>query len=192
MSDFWKDMQGAFGSKSAIDLYLDEDAQSIDGGYFHQVRDMAEEGKRKGQITIPVKAGTRVRFLANLGSVLTYSDVPEKGVGGTVVTVRSANGDVTSDRGRVFVQWDDGTFRPIMAEHLRRAKKNKRKANTVRLVTSDLDSLATFFSPVLGSGGAKGDDLVHKSTRDLWSFQQEGDNYVIERLFTEDGEPLKV
>lgn len=193
MGDFWKEMQGAYAGKTAIDLHLNEDDHALEGEYFTQVRQLADSQKRQRQLPMPVQAGTRVRFVANLGSVLSYPDVPEPHIEGTVVTVRSANGDVTSDQGRVFVVWDDGKFRPIMAEHLRRAKVNKRMANAVRMVTSDLDSLAIYFAPAMGSMGVMGgDDLVHKATKDLWSFKQDGDSFVIERLFNETGEPLKV
>ena len=193
MDDFWEEMQGAYASKSAIDLHLQEDDHALDGDHYKQVRELADSTKGKKKLKIPVEAGTRVRFLANLGSVLTYPDIPDEGVQGTVVTVRSANGDVTSDRGRVFVMWDDGTFRPIMAEHLRRGRSSKRMARTVRIVTSDLDGLAMFFAPSMSSLGVMGgDDLVHKSTQDLWSFKQNGDDFVIERLFNESGDPLQV
>lgn len=41
---------------------------------------------------------------------------------------------------------------------------------------------------------ANSDKLVRMSERDLWSLEEdeEGDEYVIERLFDEDGEPLQV
>jgi hypothetical protein len=36
------------------------------------------------------------------------------------------------------------------------------------------------------------DILIHKSDRDLWALKKEGDgNYFIERLFDDNGEPLK-
>lgn len=35
------------------------------------------------------------------------------------------------------------------------------------------------------------DTLVHKSTNDLWALRQEGENYYIERLFNDTGNPLK-
>ena len=35
------------------------------------------------------------------------------------------------------------------------------------------------------------DTLVHKSTRDLWAIRQEGGEFFIERLFQDDGAPLK-
>jgi hypothetical protein len=36
------------------------------------------------------------------------------------------------------------------------------------------------------------DTLIHKSDRDLWTLQKEADgNYFIQRLFDDNGEPLK-
>ncbi len=35
------------------------------------------------------------------------------------------------------------------------------------------------------------DTLVHKSTQDLWAIRQDGGNFFIERLFQDNGEPLK-
>ena len=35
------------------------------------------------------------------------------------------------------------------------------------------------------------DTLIHKSTNDLWTIRQDGGNYFIERLFQDNGEPLK-
>lgn len=191
MSDFWDEMQNAFVASSSLDDHLQ--GKPLEGDFYTSVRELTEKERKHKSLRLPVEAGTRVRFIANLGSVLTYPDVPGDGVEGTVVTVRSANGDVTHDDEKVFVVWDDGKFRPIFAEHLRKAKSNKRQASAVRIVTSDLDSLAHFFAPAMGVLGIEaGDDLVHKATKDLWSFKQDGGNFVIERLFDETGEPLKV
>lgn len=33
--------------------------------------------------------------------------------------------------------------------------------------------------------------LVHKSTNDLWTLRKEGEDYYIERLFQDNGSPLK-
>lgn len=35
------------------------------------------------------------------------------------------------------------------------------------------------------------DTLVHKSTNDLWALRKDGDDLFIERLFQDDGQPLK-
>ena len=36
-----------------------------------------------------------------------------------------------------------------------------------------------------------GETLVNKATQDLWALKKEGEDYYIERLFQEDGQPLK-
>ena len=35
------------------------------------------------------------------------------------------------------------------------------------------------------------DQLINKSTQDLWAIRKNGDEFFIERLFQDDGEPLK-
>ena len=35
------------------------------------------------------------------------------------------------------------------------------------------------------------DTLIHKSTNDLWAIGQDGGDFFIERLFQDNGEPLK-
>lgn len=189
MSDFWADMNEVYAVESAIDHHLMD--HELDGEHFQQVRKLTEKDRKANALSLPVDAGARVSFITNLGSLLTYSDPPDEGLEGTVVTVRTAQGDTTFQDERVFVAWDDGQFRAILAEHLRRAKGNRRQARNVRLVLADIGDLSQFFVPA-GGVSRKADDLVHKATKDLWSFRQEGKNFVIERLFQENGEPLKV
>lgn len=129
------------------------------------------------------KAGTRVSFIHNIESLFTYKDCPDPKVFGTVVRVRTSSGDKTAHEDRVFVLWDDGVFRSVFSKHLKPEFK-QRLASTVRrrIKTSmDLDGFLKC-----------GSDLVHKATRDLWALRQEGDDYIIERLFQDTGEPLKV
>lgn len=184
MEEFWDDMQWAFVAESGMDsVFMD---QSLDGDFFKQVK---EEAEKEG-IALPVKSGTRVSFVANLSSVLTYPDVPDPSVKGTVVTVRTAGGDSTLGDGRLFILWDDGKFRPMCPEHVR--LEMGKTAKSVRMVTSDLDSISTMFVPAMDVNTASGNDLVHKTTRDLWSVKQEGGEFLIERLFDGDGNPLKV
>jgi hypothetical protein len=189
MSDFWDDiMTSPLLSEGAIDAHLrSKEASEVSTS----VSALTDKGRQDNALPLPVNAGTRVAFVANLGSVLTYSDVPEDGHEGTVVTVRSAHGDTTSHEGRVFVKWDDGVFRSVLAEHLRLAKTTEAKDYRRVLVGN-----AISFQDYLLSQGyhtAKGNtDLVHKATKDLWSFHKEGEEYIIARLFDDTGEPLKV
>lgn len=191
--DFWDEYRNAFVVDSAIDQVLQE--RTVEGAASTSVRALTDKQRAAKALPLPVEAGTRVRFVANLGSVLTYDNVPGDGLEGTVVTVRTADGDTTHWNDRVMVAWDDGQFRPIMAEHLRRASPAGKKANSVRMVMSCFEDLSTFFGPVRTSlGGIRraNTDLVHKATKDLWSFRKDGDQFVIERLFDESGKPLKV
>ena len=151
------------------------------------MQSLTDKGREAQALPLPVDAGARVAFIANLGSVLTYDDIPGDGMEGTVITVKTGAGKATAQDGRVFVIWDDGKFRSIMAEHLRRAKGSRRMARNVRMVVADFMDLTAFFSP---SGSA--DELVHKATKDLWAVRDNGAGYVIERLFDGSGKPLKV
>jgi len=151
------------------------------------MRDLTDMARDANAIDPRQDAGTRVRFMAYVGSILSYDDPPEDGLEGTVVTVKTGAGVTTSMDNNVFVLWDDGRFRAIQAEHLRLAGHSKQSAS-VRMVVSDLGDIASFFTPV-ASGG---DELVHKSTKDLWAVKEDGGNFVIERLFSESGAPLKV
>jgi len=184
MGDFWEEMGEAFSKEASFDSLLQ--GRELDGPAFTGMRDLTDNARQAKSLPLPVTAGTRVRFIANLGSVLTYSDVPDPKVAGTVVTVRTGSGDTTSLDDRVFVAWDDGVFRPILAEHLR-LMRSGRTARNVRMVVSNLGDLTSFFT-----SSSRGGDLVHKSTKDLWSVTKSGDQFVINRLFKDTGEPLKV
>lgn len=131
--------------------------------------------------------------------MLTYPDPPFRKAEGVVVKVRSANGDVTAHDGKVFVKWDDGQFRPIHAEHLRRIQSKKKArvilgdptavsgripAHITQIRVAGLGDLSSFLKVAEGT-------LVHKSTNDLWSFNKGADGLVVERLFNSNGEPLK-
>jgi len=172
-----------WGDTGAIDHVLQ--GRTIEGSATSAVRDLTERSRAANAMKLPVEAGTRVAFKHNLGSVLAYATIPEDK--GTVVTVRSAGGDVTVHNGMVMVAWDDGNFLPVSPEHLKRVNADQERANNVRLSFVEFSSISSMFEQArMGS-----EDLVHRATKDLWSFKQDGGNYVIERLFSEDGSPLK-
>lgn len=182
--EFWDKMAGAFSCKSSG---MDEVIQGreIGGEYYNSLQRITDHGRHASALPLPQVAGTRVRFLANIGSVLTYDDVPDPKVAGTVVTVKTANGPQTDRDGRVFVAWDDGVFRPIFAEHLRLAGPNNKRSSNVRMVVASLGDISSMFAL------AREGELVHRSTKDLWAVKKDGDNYVIDRLFNDEGKPLK-
>lgn len=53
-----------------------------------------------------------------------------------------------------------------------------------RLKVGSLDQLSGFQR-------VSQDHLINKSTQDLWSIKADGDSFFIERLFHDDGSPLK-
>jgi len=186
--DFWESVdEGGFFLHSAMDTHLA--GKSLGGEEMESVLSLSDRGRAEKAIPTPQNAGTRVAFKANLGSVLTYPNVPEDGLGGTVITVKTASGNMTHLDNYHFVLWDDGEFRAIQGEHLRNAKTTEKRANNFRRVVADLGDLSGMF---LQAGAAGEGELVHKATQDLWSFRQDGGQFVIERLFDGDGSPLKV
>jgi hypothetical protein len=175
--DFYEEFGGVFAT-TKVDRILDD---HFGENSFRSVQALA----RIEEIRDEWPSGKRVAFVTNLDSVLTYGNFPDPGTAGTVVKVRTGTGDATMFEERVFVLWDDGKMRPILAKHLK-PSPNKTATN-VRMVVADLGDIATFFTPTTA-----GDELVHKATKDLWSLQQNGEGFVLERLFQQDGKPLKV
>ena len=173
-----------WGDTGAIDHVLQ--GRSIEGAEQSALQNLTQAAREANALKLPVEAGTRVAFKHNLGSVLRYANLPEEN--GTVITVRGASGDVTVHEGMVMVAWDDGFFLPVHPEHLRRAADNKKRASRVRRSFIEFGQVSEMFEQAKTGSS----DLVHKATKDLWSFRQEGGNYVIERLFDEGGAPLKV
>ena len=132
-----------------------------------------------------VPSGTRVSFDGKLSSLLAYSEPPERGDMGTVVMVRTAMGDTTEHDGLVFVKFDGGRFMGVHRAHLVAAPTTTRKAHAVRMTVTAMGDLTDFLK-------SAGDELIHKSTKDLWKLSKTDGEYVIERLFDETGNPLKV
>jgi hypothetical protein len=170
--DFWNQLAlGQAKSASSLDAYLQdrEDTLASKG-----MRILTDRGRAAAALPLPADVGLRVSFLVNIGSVMSYPDPPGEDAEGTVVMVRTAEGDQTGMNDMVFVKWDDGKFLAMHHEHLRRAKGGKK---------SDLTGFM--------HGGGGDDELVHKATNDLWSFEQGEEGVVISRLFDESGDPLK-
>lgn len=201
-SDFWDSLIASAYTpdevRDSLSLHLasDEDTEipaslkqgrGIGGGQFKSVRALTDKGRAESALVLPVDAGTKVAFETNIGSLMSYENPPEQGSVGTVTTVRSASGDVTSHDGMVFVRWDNGTIQGIHAAHLRLASGSKRTAAAAksRIRVASLGDLTDFLR--IGS-----DTLVHKATQDLWKLTKDPQGFVIERLFDDNGGPLKV
>lgn len=185
MSNFWDELVLGQQARSAssLDLYLSNQPADPSG-----MRGLTDDGREANALILPVAAGARVNFETNIGSVLTYTDPPAPDSEGTVVMVRTAEGDTTSQGDLVFVKWDDGRFMAMHRQHLRQAGANQKRASGFVRRAHTLGDLSDFLRTSVDSS-----ELVHKATKDLWAFEQDDSGeVVISRLFTETGEPLKV
>jgi hypothetical protein len=185
--DFWNQLTLGQQARtaSALDDYLsDREEKARAAG----LRALTDAGRAANALPLPAEAGTRVAFVTNIGSVLSYAEPPSPDAEGTVVMVRTAEGDQTSMGGMVFVKFDAGQFMAIHPEHLRRASMNRKVARNFARRVSSLGDLSGF----LHVSGEDSNELVHKATKDLWSFSATDEGFVISRLFDDSGEPLKV
>lgn len=180
MSDFWDDLIGGYVAKenAAIDNHLSE--KKIGGKHTTSLQALTDKGREAHSIPLPVSEGTRVAFITNIGSVLSYDNPPEEGTSGTVVAVHTSLGLKTSHEDMVFVRWDGySDVSPVDKRHLR--------VDSMRV--ANLGDLSDFL--MVAGGGDKSGELIHKSTEDMWSFEQDGDSWVIQRLFEESDGPVK-
>ena len=175
---FWEDLTSGMvtANTTSIDNHLSKSRDCR-----QQVRLLTDKGREILALKLPAQAGMRVAFDGNIGTVFTYDDVPDPNHFGTVVTVRTATGDTTHHDNMVFVKWDDGRFIPTYREHLRPVSAKTASSFRRRLSAASFDEFLKTSS----------NELIHKATRDIWSLQQDGDDFVISRLFDETGEPLK-
>lgn len=130
--------------------------------------------------------GSRVAFHATMQSLLTYPNSPNHGTVGYVVRVHDRIASTLP--GNVWVKWDDGSFGMFQTKHVSRvASHRSRKAFNISFSTESLEELSDEYMIHTAS------TLVHKAKKDLWSFRKgEDGKYVIERLFDDSGEPVKV
>lgn len=170
------------------DFYTDIEHRDAFSGLFSNpefssVRKLMDREKIKMGLHLPVEAGTRVTYAGEMGNVL-FDGAPTPGTEGEVVLVRSSSlGDITEHNGHVFVKWNSGEFGAFPAMHLRRS--NTKCASTHTMRVAGLGDISGF----IASGE---NELVHRATKDLWSFRRDGDEYVIQRLFDDTGDPLQV
>lgn len=141
--------------------------------------------ERTKRARVSYEEGARVYAYTNNGLILP-SGFPNMGTKGSVVSVKTASGDTTSMDGDVFIRWDGrNRIERAPLEFVRRA--STRVANLDDFVflsgNSSLQALAS---------QRDSPNLIHKSTKDLWSVKLSDDgSYEIERLFDGNGEPLK-
>ena len=178
MSESWFNGMFLNGSRTA----------SMDEVLYTKVSDLVD----KNRIATPEKIakyteGVRVVSTTNNGLVIPNT-LPMSGTKGTVVKVRTASGDVTSYDGEIFVQWDGkASIDRVPTQYLRVA--SMRVASLDNFIVLSGPSLSADF----GASSVSTGELVHKSTKDLWTVKVgEDGSYEIERLFDQNGDPLKV
>lgn len=138
MSDFWKTLANNSSSQlltGSMDSLLSGKAHGED---FEKMRVLTDVHREANALELPVEAGTKVSFTGTLGAYMGYENPPLQNSVGEVVPVKSANGDVTHNDGMVFVQWDDGEFRSIHAEHLRLASTKTAATDVDATYTADI------------------------------------------------------
>ena len=138
-------------------------------------------------------SGSRVAFDLSVEAALTYQNPPLDGAEGTVVRMRSSHGNITHKGDFMFIRWDDGRVQSTHFSHLKKLANvetpdyNPKLVGKVsRMRVSSLGILADEFL------NRTSNELIHKATKDLWSFSQGENGYVIERLFDDAEGPLKV
>ena len=174
VSNFWEE-GGSLNSDAVHTLDAHLSGNTVVRDYIRGLTAVARE----------IPSGTRVAFDGKLSSLLCYPEPPGRGEGGTVVKVRTSSGDTTEFNGLVFVKWDDGRFFGVHRNHLRSGSKS-RTATAYRMTVTAMGDLTDFMK------SGSDEELVHKSSRDLWKLSKAGGEFIIERLFDETGNPLKV
>ncbi len=181
-NDFWESINLS-PEVSSVETYLG--GNDLVNEKFAALQALTDRGREENGLPLPVFSGQRVSFVINIGSVLSMDTFPGEGVEGTVVMVRTAEGNTTYIDQDVFIKWDDGTFNRVHRHFLRPASTSRRTASSFRRMALSMGDLSDFMR-----AGTKS-ELVHKSTQDLWSFEQGDEGFVINRLFDDTGEPLK-
>lgn len=153
MSDFWKTLAGNSSSQlltGSMDSLLSGRANGED---FEKMRVLTDTYREANALELPVEAGTKVSFIGTLGAYMAYDNPPPEGSVGEVVQVKSANGDITHNDGKVFIQWDDGEFRPVHAEHLRLASVKSEKTAPTSKTARDQTLMTWTYHGSDGDGG---------------------------------------
>ena len=168
---------GSFQKTSSMDAVLET-----------RISDLTDRGRQNTREALNFDDGMRVVSHTNNGVILP-GQLPTSGTKGTVVSVKTATGDVTSLDGEVFVKFDGrNKIDRIPANFLRVASMKVANINDHFIVLSGPNLSASFLSQAGGES-----TLVHKATKDLWSMKvSEDGSFDVERLFDDNRDPLKI
>lgn len=201
MSNFWDEISFANHNKTAsID-------NSIENTSIYSLTDHARKKKR----ATALPAGIKVLANCNNGLVPPQS-LPKHATLGEVVSVKTATGNTTELDDEVFVRWSgrskiDRVAKEFLSLSLTRKTASYMESNpevgfgpAVMLnpeanifTATSLEAISMEdFKQAFSMGQGKQADLIHKSAEDLWTIGvDDNGEYDIERLFEDNGQPLK-
>lgn len=182
MSTLWDNLMK---TSSQANYTSGMDAHLASTDVVQSVVELTDAYRKQDNVELPVKSGTRVSFVGWLESYMSYNNPPTNKQQGTVVTAKEGTNNVTSHNEHVFVKFDDGKLLAVHTSHLKYVSHDE-DVKTASITLTALSDLDRFMMASTGQ-------LVHKATKDLWSFDKDvNGNIVVERLYTEDGQPLKL
>ena len=146
------------------------------------ISDLTDRKRKKSKTSF--NEGVRVVAHTNNG-ILIPGQLPKAGTKGTVVAVETPDGKITSLEDEVFVRFDT------------RNKIDRISSDFLKVASMKVSNLDEHFivlsGPSLMSVASEQPTLIHKSSEDLWSVKlSEDGSYEVERLFDDNGDPLKI
>lgn len=183
MSNFWDEISFNDGKKTAgLDFNIDP-TQSV-----YSLSDKAQTTKKQAKLP----AGISVTANLNIGRV-PPTTMPKQGTVGEIVSVKTATGETTELDGEVFVRWNGRARIDRVAKEFLIINKTKTASEDLSSLYAQPLSMAEYKEAFAFNAGAKQADLVHMASEDLWELGvDEKGEYAIERLFDDNGDPLKV
>lgn len=128
-----------------------------------------------------LSVGTRVKLSSSIESMLMYPNIGGD-VFGTIVRPKR---DPSSQR-TAFVKWDNGDIFEMENRYLSRVGEGI-NGNYIKLGGKLSNStMSDFVKSTKTDGG-----VIHLSTNDLWGVRKQGSEFVLERMFDNNGFPIK-
>ena len=152
------------------------------------------------------KYGDRVRYKGGMeGKIILGEDTPQDDETGVVVKVRTSMGNITHFGGKIFIFWDSmDRIVPVPHELLENTgediddlelsdnpQSNVITAKKAFDYVSSVDELKKHFVVRGPTSNPQEAELIHKSSQELWSLEQSGAGFRIQRLFDPNGAPIK-
>lgn len=147
--------------------------------------ELTSYGRSKSKKATTLKEGSRVVAHTNNG-ILIPGQLPPAGTKGTVVGVETPDGKISHIGNEIFVKFDG-------RNKIERIPTDFLKLAGMRVSSIDDHFIVLSGPSLMGLASDKSSTLVHKATKDLWSVKvSEDGSYDLERLFDDNGDPLKI